>query len=254
MRGSRAKIRALATIIAALLVLALPPPLCAQDVPTPFTYAWKIVFRDNEIGHSLSRFAWTKTADGTLLSERGVREFTAGLGPFTIHFYERAGVDWDEAGLMRTLESRGEVNGRAWERRAERGENGVVRLTLVKRGREDQKVFSPDEFDWTDADRFLTRIVGKQDPVRLRVLSLSKGKVVRMTYRFVGWEEITVGIEKVRAGRVMMKGPDGDGFVLVDDLGIPVMFTIESLFGDFSFVPIDPRGLPDDFGPERPPR
>ena len=244
------KIRgALLLIVASLFLCDHPGPLCAQEVRAPFAYTWKIVLGQREIGRAVSHFVPGADGPGPSLAETGRREFTAGFGPFIIHFREETEVVWDGSGLMTSFVSHGGVNGGLEERTALRDTDGAVTWKRIKNGTSDEKRFRPDDFDYTDADRFLTRLLDADKPKSLRILSLSKGRIYRMTYRFAGWETAAIGGGTIRAARMETDGPGGEGFLLIDDLGIAVSLTIQSLFGDFSFVPCDPGEIPAGFDP-----
>ncbi len=224
-----------------IAVLLSPQLLRAGDIPAPFSYAWKIVFRGEEIGHALSRFSF-RDVDGNLyLTEAGTRGFAAGFGPITITFSEETSVIWDESGLMMSYVSDSTIGKRRTERRAERGPEGAVVWRSVSAGDAEEKLFSPGEFDYTDGDRFIGRPGQGTDPRTFRVLSLSRGKILSITYRLVGREVVDVGGARIEASRVIMDGPGGEGTFLIDDLGIALGFTIDTFLGDFSFIPTGRR-------------
>jgi hypothetical protein len=213
------------------------PPAPAADAPAPFSYTWRIVFRGKEIGHAVSRFSYRDVNGEPLLVETGNREFTADLGVITVDYAEETSVVWDRSGLMKTYVSRSSVRGRDTCRRAERRTDGSVGWRSDSEGKVRERTFAPGEFDFTDGDRFIPRLGDGTGPRTLRILSLGRGKVVSLTYRFVGREVIGVGDSKVEVLRVEVEGTGGKATLLIDDLGIAVEFTMDALFGDFSFIP-----------------
>jgi hypothetical protein len=226
-------------VAACFLLAALFPSRtpAAENTPAPFSYAWKIVFRGEEIGHALSRFSYRDSGGELSLVEAGTREFSTGFAGMAISFSQETSVVWDQSGLMETYVSRSAVGGRKTEGRAERRADGAVSWKLISEGEVKERLFSPEEFDYTDGDRFLTRLGPGTEPRTFRILSLGRGKVVSITYRFVGREIIEIGDTRIEASRVAMEGPGVDGTLSIDDLGIALGFTMEMFFGDFSFIP-----------------
>jgi hypothetical protein len=236
-------------IAASLVLCGSPRPARAQETPAPFAYAWTIFLGEKEIGSAASRFVPDAAASGISLVETGKREFLTGFGPFSVHFREETEVVWDGSGLMTSFVSRGGVNDRLDTLTASRAADGAVTWKRVRDGRAVERTFLAGDFDYTDGDRFLTRLVGADEAREFRIVSLSKGRICRMRYRFLGWETVTVGERTIRAARIGTDGQGGEGIVLIDDLGIAVSLTIETLFGDFSFVPRGPGPTLD--GPDR---
>lgn len=225
-------------VAACLLLAALFPSRtpAAENTPAPFSYAWKIVFRGQEIGHALSRFSYRDSGE-LYLVETGTREFSTGFGGMAIAFSEETNVVWDQSGLMETYVSRSAVGGRETERRVERRADGAVGWKQISEGEVKEKLFSPEDFDYTDGDRFLTRLGPGTEPLTFRILSLGRGKVVSITYWFVGREIIEIDDTRIEASRVAMEGRGVEGTLSIDDLGIALGFTMETFFGDFSFIP-----------------
>jgi hypothetical protein len=209
----------------------------AADTPAPFSYTWKIVFRGKEIGHALSHFSTVDVNGEPCLTETGSRGFTADLGVITVDYSEETSVVWGRSGLMRTYVSRSILRGRRTERRAERRTDGSIGWKSDSEGKVKERLFAPDEFDYTDGDRFIPLLGTPTEPRTLRILSLGRGTVASLTYRFAGREVIDVGGTETEVSRVEVKGRGWKGTLMTDGLGIAVEFTMEPFFGDFSFVP-----------------
>jgi hypothetical protein len=219
-----------------LALTLLPQVLPARDVPDPFAYTWKIVYKDKEIGHARSFFSYRTIGGDFFLTEEGVRAFSVRFGGIPIAFSEKTSVVWNRDGLMETYVSRSTIGSHTEERRAERRADGAVVHKKTTDNEIAEEVFPPGEFDYTDADRFITRLCHGTDPRTLRILSLGNKEIVSFTYRFMGRETIRVNDKAIEVSRVAVEGPNGEGILLVDDLGIAVSLTMETSFGDFSFV------------------
>ncbi len=214
----------------------LPRSSVAGDLPEPFTYTWKIVYRGKDIGQAQSLFSYREARRGPLLVEEGVRTFSVGLGGVTVDCSEQIDIVRDADGLIKTYRSRRTIDEVVEERYAERTGNGAVVWKITDPDGTSEETFAPGTFDYTDADLFAAHLGDGTEPRTLRILFIGRSQIVPVTYRVAGRETAAAGGAEIAARRVMAQGPRSEAMMLVDDLGIAVRLTMESFFGDFSFI------------------
>lgn len=215
----------------------------AQEFPggekDPFDYAWEVQFREKTIGYSLSRFCSVDEGDEQDLCADGYRSFDFEIGPVSLRVTEQTRVVWDNRGYMREMEARTAVGGNTTMTRVKRTTDGV---SIVKKTDKKEKefFFAGSEYDHTEADRFLHTLSDPGEKETLRILSITEEKVKSISYESLGITDFLVAGKKLACFRVGFKGPKSTGEMLVDALGIPVFFDMDTPLGPFTFVPCDP--------------
>ena len=235
---------AVSGVLGAVFVLWLTPALiCAQEPvegdTAPFDYAWEVRFREEAIGYSLSRFCFIDEGGERGLCADGYRSFAFEIGPVSIHVTEQTRVMWDDRGDMRELEARTAVGDDITITRALRTADGVSIVKKTEK-REKEHLFTSDEYDHTDVDRFLHTLDGLSDKKTYRILSISEDKVKSISYEYLGASDFFVSGMELVCHRIGFEGPRSTGEMLVDGLGIPVSFSMDTVLGSFTFVPCDP--------------
>jgi hypothetical protein len=219
-----------------LVSVILPRSSVAGDLPDPFAYTWKIVYRGKDIGRARSLFSYREGAGGVLLVEEGVRTFSVGLGGVTVDCSEEIEVVRDADGLMKTYRCRRTIDDSVEERYAQRTDDSALVLKITGPDGTTEEMFGSEAFDYTDADLFAARLDDPAAPRTFRILFIGRNQVVPVTYRATGRETAAAGGADIAVRRVTAQGPKSEATMLVDDLGIAVRLTMESLFGDFSFI------------------
>jgi hypothetical protein len=220
---------------------------------TSFKLAWKILYKKEDIGYSISRFSFkqeqglekAKSDENTpmMLNEEGIKQFYIEFGVFKISYIEKTATTWNSSGLIISFNSTVEVNNTIEKRIFRRGKDGTAYLNIIKGDKTKEVIHTADEFDFTSGDLYLKGFKDASGDVSYKVLSLTDGKIKPLSYTFVGKEKVLAitGIEECR--KVDVKGKKGGGLFLIGDLGIALSFNVNFLLGDFSFTPVDHRGL-----------
>ena len=215
----------------------------AQDVPEstgdPFEYSWEVLFRKKSIGYSLSRFRYIIHDDEQRLCADGYRSFTFEAGPVSLRITEQTRAVWDDRGRICELEARTAVGGDVTLTHVLRTTEGVSIVKETER-KEKEYFFAHDEYDHTEVGRFLHILDFQDGEETLRILSITEEKVKKISYEFLGVCDYEVDGKDLACSRIGFDGPKSTGEMLVDELGIPVLFDMDTPLGPFTFIPCDP--------------
>jgi hypothetical protein len=205
----------------------------------PFEYAWEVLFREEAIGYSLSRFCFINEGDEQRLSACGYRSFVFEIGPVSLRITEQTRAVWDDRGRILELEARTAVGGDTTLTHVLRTTEGMSIVKETDR-REKEYFFVHDEYDYTELDRFLHTIDDPDEKTTFRILSITEEKVKKISYEFLGVCDNEVNGQDIACSRIGFDGPKSIGEMQVDGLGIPVFFSMDTPLGSFTFVPCDP--------------
>ena len=205
----------------------------------PFDYAWEVRFRDETIGYSLSRFCFLDGDGDERLRADGYRSFTFEAGPVSLRIAEQTRAVWDDRGRIYELEARTAVGGDITLTRVSRTTDGLSVVKDTGR-REKEYFFAHDEYDHTEVDRFLHTLDIQDGEETFRILSITEEKVKKISYKFLGVYDYEVNEKDIVCSRIGFDGPKSTGEMMVDGLGIPVFFDMDTPLGSFTFIPCDP--------------
>ncbi|MBN1573466.1 MAG: hypothetical protein JW984_09760 [Deltaproteobacteria bacterium] len=202
----------------------------------PFDLAWRISYRDKDIGYSISRFS---SSSGGELKEDGVKKFIIDLGVITVLYSERTSTTWNGSGLIVSFTSTIDVNGSVERRLFRRDEMGTGTLKIIKGNKIKEVSHAKDEFDFISGDLYLRGFQDRSGDVTYRIMSLIDGKINSNSCTFIGMEKVngTKGTEE--CAKIDIKGKKGGGIFLINDIGIAVYFKVQFPLGHFSFTPVD---------------
>ena len=223
-------------IIFFCLALLLLAPFCWGGEPN-LDLAWRISFRERNVGYSISHFSSVYRGEDVLLKEEGIKKISADIAVMKIAFFEETQTLWDTHGFVKEFASDRDINGAHERREANRKADGSVAWRLVKGGETYERVYKREDFDYTGRDLYLNTLEKKPGPVSYRVLSVSDGNVHTITYQALGLEEVMGSTGLVSCSRISIKSSKGDGVFLVNDLGLPLCFNLDFFLGAFSFSP-----------------
>lgn len=209
-----------------------------------FDYAWEVQFREKQIGYSLSRFCFITDGDEQRLTANGYRSFDFEIGPVSLRIIEQTRAVWDDRGYVLELDARTAVGGNITITHVLRTSDGISVIKETDK-KEKEYFFAKDEYDHTELDRFLHTLDDPDGETTFRILSITDEKVKDISYEFLGVTDFLVSEKKMVCSRVGFDGPKSTGEMLVDDLGIPVFFSMETPLGLFVFVPCDPASAED---------
>ena len=229
------------------------PGYKTYDGSSSFNLAWKISYKKNDIGFSISRFsleqdqglgkAKSEENSSMMLNEEGIKEFNIEFGPINISYIEKTATTWNSYGLIVLFNSTIEVNNTIEKRIFRRGEDGTAYLKIIKGGKVREVVHTADEFDFTSGDLYLKGFEDTSGKATYKIFSLANGDIKSLSYIFIGKEEVLAinGVEECL--KIDVQGKNGGGIFLINDMGIALSFNIKFLLGNFSFTPIDYSGF-----------
>jgi hypothetical protein len=222
-----------------LTIFALSHPVGAEDISADLELAWKVSFRGKDVGYSLTMLSFLEDGSEYFLHEEGRKVLSGNIALIKIEYKEKTSTLWDETGIMHSFTSVRDINGVPEIREAFRNDDGSLTWRLRKGGTVHEKTIDKDQYDYTGRDLYLKNVFERLEPVTYRVLSVNDGKIYKITYRYLGGEDIEGTHGKITCARVEIKGPLGEGIFLVNELGYPVSFTTKFFLGSFSFRPVN---------------